>query len=69
MLNLLLGFILGFGLIQQFALSNATPDVKAKAEEARQKLVGFQGTLGIVGILVGIWVIIYNLILYRILNI
>ncbi len=67
--NLLLGFILGFGLIQQFALSNATADVKAKAEEARAKLVGMQGMLGILGIIVGIWVIVYNLVLYRILNI
>jgi len=68
-LSVLLGFIFGYSLISHYALSNAPEDVKAKAEEARKMLVGMQGTLGILGLIVGIWVILYNVLLYGILNI
>ncbi len=58
------GFLLGFGMIQQFALKNASAEVKAKAEEAHQKLVGIQIPLGFVSVIAGAWVIVYTLILF-----
>jgi hypothetical protein len=65
-LNLLLGIILGYGMIQQYALAKANDAAKAKAEAFYQKLVAMQSTLGIVGIFVGLWVLLYNLVLQRI---
>jgi len=67
--SLLLGFIFGYGLISQYLLAKASDDVKAKAEEARAKLVGMQTTLGMIGVVLGIWVILYNTILFNIIPI
>ncbi len=55
-----LGFILGYGLIQQFALAKASDEVKAKAQEGYQKLVSVQIPLGYAGIGLGIWCLIGN---------
>lgn len=50
----LLGFIFGYGLINKFALSKASDEIKAKAEETLQKLLGVQTTMGIIAIIIGI---------------
>ncbi len=68
-LSLVLGIILGYGLIQQFALSKASDEVKAKAEAAFQKLTAMQSNLGIIGIIVGLWVLLYNIVLYNVFHI
>lgn len=49
-----IGIILGYGLIQSYALKKASDDVKAKAEETLKKLQGIQVPLGIAGIICGI---------------
>jgi len=43
--------------------------VKAKAEETYKKLTGAQSSLGIIGIILGLWVVLYNLVLQRIFTI
>lgn len=55
-----LGFLLGYGLIQKYALSKNEAAAK-KGEQVRKKLAAIQGKLGIFGIIVGIWVIIFRL--------
>ncbi len=52
-----LGFILGYGLLQKFLLSK-NPEAKAKGEELLAKLAPIQGKLGLFGIGVGIWMIV-----------
>ncbi len=51
-----LGFMLGFGLINKYFLSK-NDTAKVKAEELRAKIAPKQGKLGILGIIVGIWMI------------
>lgn len=51
-----LGFMLGFGLINKYFLSK-NDAAKTKAEELRTKIAPKQGKLGIIGIIVGIWMI------------
>ena len=68
-MSLLLGIILGYGMIQQYALAKASDAVKAKAEETYKKLTGAQSSLGIIGIILGLWVVLYNLVLQRIFTI
>ena len=55
-----LGLILGYGLINQFALAKLPDEAKAKAEQTYQKLVAVQIPLGYVGICVGIWCLVAN---------
>jgi hypothetical protein len=62
------GFLLGFGLIQQYALAKAPDDAKAKAEELHGKLMGLQVPLGFLCIGIGIWTIIYDIVLSGMLN-
>ncbi|QCW99032.1 hypothetical protein FGM00_02450 [Aggregatimonas sangjinii] len=52
-----LGFMLGFGLINKFFLSK-NEAAKAKAEELRTKIAPKQGKLGILGLIVGAWMIV-----------
>lgn len=52
-----LGFMLGSGLINRLFLSK-NEVAKAKAEELRAKIAPKQGKLGILGIVVGIWMIV-----------
>lgn len=51
-----LGFMLGFGLINKYVLSK-NADAKEKADALRAKIAPKQGKLGVVGIIVGIWMI------------
>ncbi len=51
-----LGFMLGFGLINKFILSK-NEAAKEKANALRAKLAPKQGKLGIVGLIVGAWMI------------
>ena len=51
--ELLLGFLLGFGLITKYALSK-NETAMAKGQAIRAKLAPIQGILGIVGIIVGL---------------
>jgi hypothetical protein len=52
-----LGILLGYGLISQYALSK-NADAARSGESVRAKLTGIQVPLGIVGIILGIWVMI-----------
>lgn len=56
-----LGFILGFNLISKYILSK-NEQAKAKGEEILAKLTPVQGTLGLIGIGVGIWTIIASIL-------
>lgn len=57
-LTLALGLLLGIGVIKSFVSSG---DAKAKMDEMIAKLAPKQGTLGLLGIIVGLWIIIYRL--------
>lgn len=56
-MEMILGFILGYGLIAKFIFSRSEA-AKEKGAAIIAKLAPVQGTLGIIGIIVGIWVII-----------
>ena len=51
-----LGFMLGFGLMNKLFLGK-NEKAKEKAAEIRSKIAPKQGKLGILGIIVGIWMI------------
>lgn len=53
----ILGFMLGFSLINELLLSK-NEKAKAKASEMREKLAPKQGKLGVFGIIVGAWMIV-----------
>lgn len=55
-----LGFILGYGTISKYILGNSE-EAKVKSSQLLAKLVPIQEKLGLVGIVVGIWVIIASL--------
>ena len=57
----LLGFLLGYGLIQQYALSG-NASAAARGEEVRGKIIGYQTTLGLIAIGLGVWTIVAALI-------
>lgn len=63
------GFILGFGMVQKFMLDRLPEEAKAKAIALREKLVASQTKVGLTSLAVGIWVILYELILQNIFNI
>ncbi len=63
------GAILGWGMIQKKLLVKAPAEVVVKAEKTYEKLVSFQEKIGIAAIVVGIWVILYELVLQGIFNI
>ncbi|HHC80973.1 MAG TPA: hypothetical protein ENK46_13910 [Flavobacteriia bacterium] len=52
-----LGFMLGYGLMNELFLSK-NEAAKEKAEMIREKIAPKQGKLGILGIIVGVWMII-----------
>lgn len=56
-----LGFMLGYSTINKLFLSN-NEKAKAKAEEIRVKIAPKQGKLGVLGIIVGIWMIVASLL-------
>ncbi len=51
--EILLGFLLGFGLISKFALSK-NEQAMEKGQKIRGKLAPFQGILGIIAIITGV---------------
>ncbi|MBL8685162.1 MAG: hypothetical protein JNK05_38650 [Myxococcales bacterium] len=55
--DLLVGFLLGFGLITHYALSK-NEQAKQKGAEIKEKLVNIQAPLGLVSIVLGILYII-----------
>jgi len=56
-----LGFILGYGLIQKYALSK-NEKAAEKGEQVLKKLMPLQGTFGIIAIVLGIWCVVVNII-------
>lgn len=56
-----LGFILGYGLIQKYALSK-NEKAAAAGEQVLAKLLPLQGTMGIIAIVLGILALIGNII-------
>jgi hypothetical protein len=48
-----LGFMLGYSLIVEYALKK--PEAKAKGDAVLAKIQPFQGTLGIIGVVLGLW--------------
>ncbi len=59
--ELALGFILGYGMIQKYALSKDEA-AKAKGEQLLKKLLPLQGTLGIIAICLGLWMIVAHIL-------
>ncbi len=59
--DLLVGFLLGFGLIVKYALGkNAT--ALARGTQIRQKLAGYQGMFGLVSIVLGVlYIVLYGI--------
>jgi uncharacterized membrane protein len=55
-----LGFLLGYGLIQQYALSK-NADAARSGEAMRSKIAGYQVPLGIIGIVLGLWMLVVSL--------
>ena len=58
-----LGFILGYGMINKFLLSK-NEEAKQKGEKLLAKLAPIQGKLGLAGIVVGVWVILASILFY-----
>ena len=50
--DLVVGFLLGFGLITKYTLSGS-PAALAKGQHIRQKLAAYQGAFGLLAILTG----------------
>src|SRR5690606_19693836 len=63
LIEAILGFMLGFGLINKFFLSK-NEAAKAKANQLREKLAPKQGKLGLIGIAVGVWMIIASFVFH-----
>lgn len=59
--ELLLGFLLGFGLITKYALSK-NQQAMEKGQQIRGKLAKFQGPLGILSIILGLLVLVWRFI-------
>jgi hypothetical protein len=56
-----LGFLLGFGLINQFALSK-NPEAAAKGAAMQLKIATYQIPLGVLGIILGVWVLVMHFV-------
>lgn len=59
----ILGFILGYGMINKILLSK-NEESKKKGEQLLAKLAPIQGKLGLIGIFMGIWVIIASILFH-----
>jgi len=59
LLELVLGLLLGIGVMKTFVSSDSA---KAKMDETIAKLAPKQGTFGVAGVIVGLWIIVYRLI-------
>ncbi len=62
-MQILLGFLLGFGMLSKYVLSK-NEEAKAKAEELLAKMAPKQGLIGMIGIGVGIWSIVASFLFY-----
>jgi hypothetical protein len=60
--DLLVGFLLGFGLITHYVLSR-NEQAKQKGAEIRSKLVSIQAPLGLVAIALGVVYIVFTVVL------
>lgn len=60
--DLVVGFLLGFGLITQYALSK-NASAQARGQQIRAKLAPLQGTFGILAIVVGVLYIVLPYVL------
>ncbi len=60
-ISAILGFILGYGMINKLLLSK-NEEAKQKGEELLAKLAPIQGKLGLIGVVVGIWVVVANIL-------
>jgi len=56
-----LGFLLGFGLINQFALSK-NPEASAKGAALQAKIATYQIPLGVLGIILGVWALVMHFV-------
>jgi len=63
LIQTILGFMLGFGLINKYFLSK-NEAAKEKAVILREKLAPKQGVLGLVGLCVGAWMIIASILFF-----
>ncbi|MBN1773959.1 MAG: hypothetical protein JXB32_22055 [Deltaproteobacteria bacterium] len=63
--ELLVGFLLGFGMITAFA-AKKSPAAAQKAEVVMKKLAPWQSTLGIIAIIAGIYWLLFSLFLWKI---
>ncbi len=57
----ILGFILGYGMINKLVLSK-NEEAKKKGEQLLAKLAPIQGKLGLFGVVVGAWVIVASIL-------
>lgn len=57
LVEVILGFILGYSLIVKYVLSK-NETAREKGEQALAKIRPLQGKIGIIGIIVGVWLII-----------
>ena len=60
--QILLGFLLGFGFISKMTSGNE--QARAKSEALRAKLAVYQGPLGIAAIVLGVWFLVYGLFFF-----
>ncbi|HEY6177150.1 MAG TPA: hypothetical protein VIX73_21990 [Kofleriaceae bacterium] len=60
--DLVVGFLLGFGLITKYALGKS-PSALARGQQIRARLAGYQGTLGLFAIAMGALYIVWLYIL------
>ena len=60
-ISAVLGFILGYGMINKLLLSK-NEEAKKKGEALLARLAPIQGKLGLIGVIVGIWVVVANLL-------
>ena len=59
--DLLVGFLLGFGLITHYALSK-NPQAMAKGQRIRSTLMGIQAPLGLLAIVMGVLYIVFGML-------
>jgi len=59
----ILGFILGYGMLNKLLLSK-NEQAKEKGEKLLQILAPIQGRLGLIGIVIGVWVIVASIMFY-----
>ncbi len=59
----ILGFILGYGLISKYVFSKSE-EAKQKGAQLLAKLAPIQGKLGIAGIMVGLWSIVASIMFH-----